>query len=184
MSDTFTETPDTTVLMNPGDCLLPQVSQELAAAVCDIAGTADLEPAVARERIQRLEAELAKLPQVDPPVRHFFVDGLYAREMFIPAGTCLVGKIHKHEHLCTVLGDISVLDADGSRKRIQHGDVFVSRAGAKRAGFAHVDTWWTTYHSNPSNTRDLAQLEAELIVPSFEALARTGLEQPEQETVQ
>ena len=176
--------PDLNELTAPGDRLMPEVSAELAATVCDIVGGTELAPAAARERIQRLEAELGKLPQIDAPLRHFFVDGLYARELFIPAGTCAVGKIHKRDHLCMVLGDISVMNADGRRERLQYGEFFTSAAGSKRAVFAHTDTWWTTFHPNPSNTRDLTQLEADLIATSFEALARTGLEQPEARVLQ
>src|SRR5574340_659286 len=32
-------------------------------------------------------------------VNHHFTDGVYAREMHIPAGHVVVGKIHRHEHL-------------------------------------------------------------------------------------
>lgn len=173
----------TTTLGDPVAPAAHEASDELALTVFEIVSGTMLDAADARERIARLESELAKLPQLDAPLRHIFVDGVYARELFIPAGTCAVGKIHKLNHLSTVLGDISVLTAEGERFRIRHGEFFASPAGTKRAVYAHADTWWTTFHPNPSNTRDLAALEAELIVPSFEALAATGLVQPEGQVV-
>ena len=36
--------------------------------------------------------------QTELPLKHSFAPGVYAREMEIPAGTLLIGKIHKHRH--------------------------------------------------------------------------------------
>ena len=32
------------------------------------------------------------------PLNHYFSDGIYVREITIPAGMVIVGKIHKHRH--------------------------------------------------------------------------------------
>ena len=32
------------------------------------------------------------------PLKHSFADGQYVREMFIPKGVMIIGKIHKHSH--------------------------------------------------------------------------------------
>ena len=32
------------------------------------------------------------------PLTHSFSSGIYVREIFIPAGMFVVGKIHKHDH--------------------------------------------------------------------------------------
>ena len=32
------------------------------------------------------------------PLKHTFSDGIYVREITIPAGMFIVGKIHKHDH--------------------------------------------------------------------------------------
>ena len=53
-------------------------------------------------RVARLETALNALPQVDCPVRHYFAPGLFAREITIPAGTCLVGAVHKTENLAVL----------------------------------------------------------------------------------
>jgi len=123
-----------------------------------------------REAIMRLEAELRLLPQIDPPVRHFFASGLYGREMFMPAGSLVIGGIHLVEHICMVLGDVSVFTAGQGLVRISGCETFVSPAGAKRALMAHAGTWFTTIHANHDDERDIAVLEARFIAPSFEAL--------------
>jgi hypothetical protein len=123
-----------------------------------------------REKIDHLEAEMMKLPQLEIPPVHYFAKGLYAREIFIPAGTLLTGKIHKTEHLNIVSkGDISVVTESGI-KRIVAPLTMVSQPGTKRVGYAHADTVWTTIHPNISNERDLDKLEEELIALSYDAV--------------
>jgi hypothetical protein len=123
-----------------------------------------------REKVVRLEEEMRKLPQIELKTTHHFAPGIYAREIFIPAGTSLTGKIHRTDHInCVSQGDITVLTDEGM-KRIKAPCTFVASAGTKRAGFAHEDTVWTTYHANPTDERNLEKLEAELIVPTFEEL--------------
>lgn len=119
-----------------------------------------------REKLAKLEAVLFVGSPIDLPVKHHFSRGVYARELFIPKGTVLVGKIHKFSQINMVLkGDISVLTEDGV-KRVKAGETIVSPSGVKRAGYAHEDTIWTTVHG--TNETDLERLEDELIAASFE----------------
>lgn len=123
-----------------------------------------LDIAPTREAIQGLEDELLRHPQVAIEPVHHFSDGIYAREITIPEGTVLTGKIHATEHLNILSkGEIIVVTEDG-RKRISAPHTMVCRAGTKRVGFALTDCVWTTVHPNPTNTRDLAKLEAALII--------------------
>jgi hypothetical protein len=134
-----------------------------------VAGTIDKHDAPAlRDKVVRLESEMFKQPQVDIETTHHFATGIYAREIFIPKGTLLTGKIHKTDHLNILSrGDITVL-TDGGMKRLKAPCTFVASAGTKRAGYAHEDSVWTTIHA--SDETELDKLEAELIVPSFDAL--------------
>lgn len=127
--------------------------------------------ALTRPKLATLERELSKLPQLRPEMKHYFAPGIYAREIFLPAGCCVTGKIHKHEHLSIVLGDITVKTEFGD-ERITGFQTRNAPPGVKRAVFTHADTWWTTIHHNPTDERDLSALEAIFIAPSFEALDR------------
>ena len=121
-----------------------------------------------RESIFALEEKVGDAPQIEMPVINYFADGIYAREITIPKGTVLTGKIHKTLHLNIISkGDISVVSEDGT-KRIKAPYTFVSQPGAKRAGYAHEDTVWTSIHA--SKETDLDKLEAELIVESYDQL--------------
>lgn len=121
-----------------------------------------------RDKVLRLEAEVAKLPQVVLEVRHHFAPGMYARELTIPAGVTLTGKIHRHAHLNIVSkGSIAVMTEEGV-KVITAPATFVSPPGTKRAGYALEDTVWTTIH--PTQETDLAAIEAEVIAPDFPSI--------------
>lgn len=114
------------------------------------------------------DAIVNELPLLDLDVRHHFAGGLYARELFIPAGTILTGKIHKYDCINVVpVGKIQVATEEGS-KLIEGPYVFVSPPGTKRAGVTLEDTIWITVHA--SNETDLDALEKQLIAESFDRL--------------
>lgn len=123
-----------------------------------------------REKLVRLQDHVAAMPQIECPLRHFFVPGLYARECFLPKGSIVVGKIHLLDHLSVILGDVSFFSPTEGLVRVTGCETFGSPAGTKRGVYAHEDTWWTTFHPNPDNERDLAVLEARLIAPDFAQL--------------
>ncbi len=119
-------------------------------------------------KILRLESEMALLPQSDIEPVHRFSHGIYWREITIPAGTLLTGKMHRTDHMSVVLrGDISVLTENGI-ERIKAPAVVPACAGMKRVGYAHEETVWITAHG--THETDLVKLEAELIQqPMLEA---------------
>lgn len=112
------------------------------------------------DKVRRLEDLILQVPQVECPTKHYFSPGLYAREMFIPAGTVLTGATHKVRHMALFVGDISVWEG-GKLTRITGHKTFVSEPGAKRAGYAHADTYCTGFF--PTDKTDIAELERELI---------------------
>lgn len=114
-----------------------------------------------RAQIVALERHLLDMPAVEIEPRHHFAKGIYAREIRIPAGTILTGKVHRTEHLNVLSeGEITVWTEDGM-KRLQAPATIVSRPGTKRVGYAHTDTTWITIHG--TDETDLDVLEAELI---------------------
>lgn len=125
-----------------------------------------LPAAPTREQIERLEGCLlqaeAEGAGVELSTWHHFAAGLVARTILIRGGTVLTGAAHKAEHLNIAHGDITVWTEDGMR-RLTGYHVLPSLPGAKRVGYAHADTWWTTVHLNPTNTRDTEALEDALV---------------------
>ncbi len=123
---------------------------------------------VTRSCIDRLQAAMLKLPQAVLETKHHFADGMYLRELFRPAGTTIVGKVHKREHFYIVLSGEVTVSGDGYQERICAPRIIVSAPGTKRAVYAHVDSTCITVHRTDS--RDLDEIECELIEPDTTAL--------------
>lgn len=135
-----------------------------------------------RNRIYQLEHALALLPGAllgdNPacPLKHSFANGIYMREIRIPAGTLLTGKIHRHSHPNVLLsGEVLVVTEGGGSERLTAPLAMISEAGTKRAVYALTDCHWITFH-NVGEERDLAKIEEIVIAPSYEALERERLE--------
>lgn len=120
-----------------------------------------------REKVLSLEDKMRERPdQIHIEPVHYVAHGLYAREITIPKGTLLTGKIHLFEHINIISkGDISVLTEEGV-KRIKAPATLISRPGIKRVGFAHEDTVWTTIHA--CHETDPEKAEKLLVVDTFE----------------
>lgn len=119
-----------------------------------------------KDAIGVAENFIRELPQqIIPEVINHFAPGIYAREMRIPAGTILTGKIHKTEHLCILNGDIDIASQEGAG-RFTGYLTFLSKPGIKRIGYAHEDTVFTTIHAIEGT--DIPTLEDELTVETFE----------------
>ena len=120
-----------------------------------------------REKVDRLEAEMKKLPPVEIPVRHYFANGLYAREITIPAGVVAVGKIHRTQHINVLSsGAVTMVTSTGSQY-VTAPYTWVVEPGKKAAAYAHKETVWTTFCVNPTDERDVEKLEAALISPVY-----------------
>lgn len=117
-----------------------------------------------REQVAILEGMMLAQPQVELKVKHHFSEGIYARELFIPKGTLLTGKIHKRPNLNIMsMGDMSVL-VENEVKRVSAPFTVVSPPGTKRIAFAHEDSIWTTIHATTET--DLSQIEMQFIAQS------------------
>lgn len=107
-----------------------------------------------------------ELAPVELPVKHHFSHGVYARELTIPAGTMLIGKIHKHENLNIVLRGRIAIHCNGEAREFEAGDVIVSPPGTQRAGYALEDTVWMTVHG--TDETDLERIEDMFIAKSYD----------------
>jgi hypothetical protein len=126
-----------------------------------------------RAEIARLEAAMKEHPAAVEgygalDLMHHFTDGIYMRTVRMNCGDLIVGRIHKKEHLVVVsAGRARVVSEEWGAKEIVAPMIFKSPPGAKRVLLILEDMVWTTVHSNPTNTEDLAALEAEFIAADY-----------------
>lgn len=107
------------------------------------------------------------------PLKHSFSEGMYVREIFIPKGTVLTGKIHKHEHPNFLMsGEVEMFTEFGGYETIKAPMAMISKAGTKRVIKALTDVVWVTVHANPSNTKDLKKLENIVIAKDYNEYKR------------
>lgn len=139
---------------------------------------------VKRQAILAFENTLTQLPGAtfgdtdNFPLKHSFADKMYVREIFIPAGSMLTGKIHKHSHPNFLMsGEVEVFTEFEGKQHLKAPLSMISKAGTKRAIKAITDVVWITVHSNPNETEDLVQLENEIISPSYMALENKEIKQ-------
>ena len=101
------------------------------------------------------------------PIRHFFMDGVYVREMTMYKGIVVIGAIHKHLHMCFLLkGKLSVASRQGVVEYIAPWFI-IAEPGEKRVLYAHEDSYWYNTHKNPNNIKDVKDLEKEIVASSY-----------------
>jgi hypothetical protein len=112
-----------------------------------------------RQRVERLQFEVAKLPQYEPQTKHTFHGGMYCREVWRPAGVLVIGKVHKKEHFYVIMyGTVSITTDDGVQN-ITGPCVLNSMPGTKRAVYAETDALCVTFHRTDSTTVEDAETE-------------------------
>jgi hypothetical protein len=95
----------------------------------------------------------------------------YAREMFIPKGTLIIGKIHRHQHLNIISKGKVVVYTEFGEKHMEGPITFVSEIGLKRSVYALEDTLWTTIHLTEFvGEEHLGKIEEEVISPDYEQM--------------
>ena len=112
-----------------------------------------------------------KLTHYYTPMDETYGCGTYARQMFIPKDTLIIGKIHRHQHLNFIMqGEVKVFTEFGT-KEYKAPCVFISEIGLKRSVYAVEDTIWVTVHQTKHlGEENLSKMEEEVIAPNYEEL--------------
>lgn len=128
-------------------------------------------------QILRLEERILQENQVVGTVKHYFSHDVYARELDLPAGTLVVGAIHKYRNLNIISkGHVTFFSTDGAIT-VEAPYTFVASPGVKRVIFAHQDTIWTTIHGTPEI--DLHKIEDIFIAKNYDDVEGISLEEKE-----
>jgi hypothetical protein len=127
----------------------------------DLLSSLDMsDPVAVRAKIFGFERVLASLEQTEVEPIHVFADGLYSRQLLIPADNWITGKVHKQNDLnIVVYGRMRVLTENGFIE-VAGPTQFTGKAGIKQMGYAYEDTLWITVHH--TYLTDLDEIDAEL----------------------
>jgi len=119
-----------------------------------------------RTSVMALQHQHEQLPQVDCQLKHYFANGAYVREVTIPAGTIVIGKIHKHETINILLkGEITVVTEEGSQ-RLVAPCTFIAPPGNKKAAYTHSEVIWQNVIATTSTDPD--EIERDATCESYE----------------
>lgn len=122
----------------------------------------------AQVKVDAIRKHFEQLPQVNCPLYHRFTPGLYIREIFVPAGTLLVTKIHKTEHpFVMTKGRVAVWTEESGVAQLTAPHLGITKAGTRRIIYIHEDCTWLTFH--PTEKTAVDDIEAEIILKPNEA---------------
>tara|TARA_B110000285_G_scaffold162045_1_gene180992 strand:+ start:3194 stop:3655 length:462 start_codon:yes stop_codon:yes gene_type:complete len=104
---------------------------------------------------------IPEIPEI--PIKHFFADQVYIRQMNMSADQFVVGAVHNHLHVWFLLtGKVSIIEDD---ETIDHvAPCFtISKPGIQRVIYAHEDSIFINIHKNPENLKNIDDLEKEIV---------------------
>lgn len=121
--------------------------------------SAVVQSAESRQAVEALQVELSKMPQVELPTEHIFHGGMYCRQLFQPAGSLVVGKVHKKEHFFMVVQGTVAITGDGETLLYTAPFMLTSKPGTKRVLYAETDVVYMTIHRADSTTVEAVEDE-------------------------
>jgi hypothetical protein len=114
---------------------------------------------LATDKIDALTRAVATLPQTDCPVTHHFGPSIYIREVVMPVNTVVVGKYHKHDHLCNMIeGRMIVVNEDGDQAEIVAPCVFMAKKGRKTAYILETVRFQNIYSTDETDVEKLEHM--------------------------
>jgi hypothetical protein len=124
--------------------------------------------------MDNLEAAIIQHPNelIHGPLVHRFTDGMYIREIFMPAGSLWTSKIHKTEHPYVVsYGKVAVSVDAQEWYEITAPYTGITTPGTRRVLYIIEDCIWTTFHridDMKSEYNEISEEEKENIVKEIE----------------
>jgi len=120
----------------------------------------------------------------DCTLSHYFIPDLksgyclYARELKMPKGAIVIGKIHKEQTLNILSqGKISLLK-DGKKVYLEAPYTYVSEPGIQKAAYIEEDVTWLNIHiTKHSEESKLPLIEDEVIAKTYTELGLIATEE-------
>lgn len=124
-----------------------------------------------KQSLDNLAVAVKSAPQVECKESHHFGPNIYIKEVTLPAGAVIVGKHHRHEHLCNMVsGRMIVVDSEGNRTELVAPMTFMAKAGRKIAYIIETVVFQNIYSTSET---DIQKLE-DMIVDNSKDLLLEG----------
>jgi len=94
------------------------------------------------------EMMIEKFPPIELEVFHHFAEGVYVRELRVPAGALVTSRIHKHSCVSIVSkGKAHVWTEEEGDRVVSAPACWHTVAGSRRIGYVLEDLIWLTAHA-------------------------------------
>ncbi len=113
---------------------------------------------------------IAEIPDI--PIKHLFADQVYIRQMNMKQDQVVVGAIHNHLHVWFLMEGRVIINNNGDIVEHIAPCYTVSEPGSKRIIYAIEDSVFVNVHKNPSNTKNIKDLEKDIVSFNVEEYER------------
>ncbi len=111
------------------------------------------------QKLDSLIDAVKSAPQVECPEKHYFGPNIYIKEVTLPAGSVIVGKYHRHEHLCNMVsGRMIVVDSEGNRTELVAPMTFMAKSGRKIAYIIETVVFQNIYSTSETDIQKLEDM--------------------------
>lgn len=120
-------------------------------------------PSPSIDQVMQVQAAMQAMPQLELQATMHFTDHACARELFMPAGAALVGRMHKTKHLLVVCSGTVRMTAEGLMQDITGPCVLHTTPGTKRLILALTDATLITFHVTEET--DVDRIAEQILMP-------------------
>lgn len=120
-----------------------------------------------REKIRQFEDAIKGMEQVEhlTELKHAFLDGAYFRQISIPAGIALTGKIHSGSTINMLTRGKFAIVTEYDEQIIEAPFMYISEPGTKKACYTLEDCIFINCHTTWKT--DLKEIEAEVTTDEY-----------------
>jgi hypothetical protein len=129
----------------------------------------DVVQQITDQKIDTLINMCMEAPQVKCEEKHYFGPSLYIKEVTLPAGTVVIGKPHKMEHMCILLqGHMIIVKENGEKVELIAPMTFMGSKGRKIAYIIETVVFQNVYSTEETDIEKLENMCVENTQPLLE----------------
>jgi hypothetical protein len=118
--------------------------------------------ALLAQKVESLIDVTRKMPQIKCEEKHHFGPNIYIKEVTMPAGSVIIGKSHKIEHVCNMMsGRMIIIQEDGSKVELKAPMTFIGKPGRKVAYIIETVVFQNIYATDETDIEKLENMFVE-----------------------
>jgi hypothetical protein len=116
------------------------------------------------QKVENLIDVAREMPQIKCEEKHHFGPNIYIKEVTMPAGSVIIGKSHKIEHVCNMMsGRMVIVQEDGSKVELVAPMTFIGKPGRKVAYIIETVVFQNIYSTDETDIEKLENMFVETL---------------------